>query len=177
VPPAGLLTAVASLVIAFIVAQVPPVVASGANLSDAAQADYARNVWRSARPWVALAAAMSPLVIYAVWRFLMFRRKGALGLSLAALFIAGLFALEGISAYQQPPIPVTGKVSSFQGRDISQCGFPTHHLLISDSELRAAHAWVKPGVAVLLYLTPGGDAAYLGPTQTGSPCVTSPLGY
>jgi hypothetical protein len=176
VPPTGLLIVVASLVIALIVAQIPPVVASGANLSDAAQADYARNVWRSAMPWVALAAAIFPLVIYAAWRFLMFRRKAALGVSLAAFFVAGLFALEAILAYQQPPIPVTGKVSSFQGRDISQCGFPTHHLLISDSELRAADAWVKPGVAVLLYLTPGGDAAYLGPTQTDSPCVTSPLG-
>jgi hypothetical protein len=112
----------------------------------------------------------------AAWPPVPSHRNAVLALCLLGWCIASLFSLEGLKAYGQPAIPVNGKVTSFQGREISQCGFPKHHLLISDSDLRQAETWVKPGVPVLLYLTPSGDAAHVGPAQADWPCVTTSLG-
>lgn len=167
---------VASLVLAIAADLLPPFVPSGANFSDATQADYARNVWQSTRPWLALVAAIIPVIVYAVWRLVTIRRASVLVVSVFSIFIAGGVAMGRVDAYRQPPTPVNGKVTNFRDREISQCGFPSHHLIISDSELRAAENWVKPGVAVVLYLTPTGDAAFLGPSQDDWPCVTTGLG-
>jgi hypothetical protein len=85
--------------------------------------------------------------------------------------------VKAVNDYRQPPVAVNGAVLSFQGRDIQLCGFETHHhVLVSDSELRQAHTWVKPRTAVLLYLTPSGDAAYIGPAEADFACATSGLG-
>jgi hypothetical protein len=176
-PLTAALAIVASLTAALLAAHLPPLVPSGADLSDPAQAAYARNLWASAMPAIMAVAAICPLVVYGlVPPFMLSARKALLVVSIVGLCISGLFALDVANAYRQPPVPVTGEVTSFQGREISQCGFPSHHLLVSDAELREAHAWVKRGTAVLLYLTPSGDAAYLGPTLASGPCITSSLG-
>jgi len=177
-PAAAGLTVAVSVAAAVFAVHLPPFVVSGANLADPAQADYARNLWSHTTPVLAAVAAIFPvLVIYAIWPTIVAGyRSAVLAVCILGLCTASLFALEGLNAYRQAPIPVNGKVTSFHDREISQCGFPSHHLLISDTDLRQTQAWVKPGVAVLLYLTPAGDAAYLGPAQTDWPCITSSLG-
>jgi hypothetical protein len=176
-PLAAGIAVACSLAAGLAVAHLPSFVAAGANLSDPAQADYARNLWASTAIARAAVAALCPLVAYGLLPpHIVGARKVSLAISLVGLCIALGFAVDGLNAYGKPPVPVNGAVTSFQGREISQCGFPSHHLLISDSELRQARTWVNPGAAVLLYLTPNGDAAYLGRAQADWPCVTSALG-
>jgi hypothetical protein len=177
-PAPAALTVAVSVATAVLAVHLPPFVVSGANLSDPAQADYASNLWSHTTPVLAAVAAIFPvLVIFAIWPPIMTgHRRAVLVVCILGLCTASLFALEGLNAYGQAPIPVNGKVTSFHDREISQCGFPSHHLVISYSDLRQTQTWVKPGVAVLLYLTPTGDAAYLGPAQEDWPCITSSLG-
>ena len=162
--------AVAACVIAgFLAAHLPPFVPSGAKLSDAAQADYARNVWSSTVPALAAFASICPLVAFGLLPPLMRGpRSVVLAVSVAALCVASFFALNGVNGYRQPPLTIIGAVASFQGRDIQLGGFQerTHHLILSDQELRQAHSWVKPHTVVFLYLTPSGDAGYIGPSAT-----------
>jgi hypothetical protein len=162
--------AVAACVVAgFLAAHLPPFVPSGANLSDPAQADYARNVWSSAIPALAAVASICPLVTFGLLPPLMRGpRRVVLAVSVAALCVAVFFAVNRVNGYRQPPVTIIGSVASFQGRDILLGGFQAHHLnlIVSDQELRQAHSWVRPQTVVYLYLTPSGDAGYIGPSAT-----------
>jgi hypothetical protein len=170
--------AVAACVIAgFLAAQLPPFVPSGAKLSDAAQADYAQNLWSSTIPALVAVASSCPLVAFGLLRPRMRGpRSVVLAVSVVALCVAGFFAVNGVNGYRQPPVTIIGAVGSFQGRDVLLCGFQVHHLIVSDQELRQAHSWVSHQTVVLLYLTASGDAAYIGPSPEDFACATSGLG-
>jgi hypothetical protein len=180
-PLAAGLAVAASVIAGFLAAHLSPLVPSGANLSDPAQAEYARNLWSKTIPTLVAVASSGPLVVLGLLPpFLRGARRVVLAVSVPALCIAGLFTGLALNAYGQAPIPVNGVVRSFQGRDIGLCGFDfqTHHyhVILSDRELGQAHSWVKPGTAVLLYVFPSGDAAYIGPPQGDWACATSGLG-
>lgn len=153
----------------FLAAQLPPFVPSGAKLLDPAQADYARNVWSSTVPALAVVASIWPLAALGLLPPLMRGpRRAVLAVSVAALCVAVFFAVNGVNGYRQPPETIIGAVASFQGRDILLGGFQAHslHLIVSDQELRQAHSWVRPRTVVFLYLTPSGDVGYIGPSET-----------
>jgi hypothetical protein len=177
-PLAAVLAGAASVTAGLLSAHLPPLVPSGANLSDPAQADYARNLWSNTIPGLVVVASIGPLVVLGLLPpFTRGARRVVLAASLPALCVAGVLTAIALNAYRETPISFSGPVRSFQDRDILLCGFEIHHhVILSDRELRQAHSWVKPGTAVLLYLTPFGDAAYVGPAQGNWPCVTSGLG-
>jgi hypothetical protein len=166
--PLALGLAVAACIIAgFIAAYSPPFVTSGASLSDPAQADYAKNLWVSTIPVLVAVASICPLIAFGLLPpLLRGPRIIVLAISVAALCVGGFFAVKGVNSYRQPPVAIISSVAGFQGRDISLYGLQNHHLIVSDQELQQAHRWVKPGTVVLLYLTPSGDAAYIGPSAT-----------
>lgn len=119
-PLATMLTAACSIAAAILAAHIPPLVASGANLTDPAQADYARNFWAHTAPAVAAVGAICPLVVMsAVWPPVAGHINALLALCILGFVTASVLALEGLRAYRQPTIPVNGKVTSFQGREIS----------------------------------------------------------
>jgi hypothetical protein len=177
-PLATGLALAACAIAGFLTAHLPPFVTSGARLSDPAQADYARNLWSNTIPSLVTVASICPLVVFGLLPPFRFApRQVLLGVSVATLCVASLFATLALNAYRQQPIAINGPVLSFQGRDIVLCGFEVHHhLLVSDQELRQVHDWVKPGTEVLLYVTASGDAAYIGPAREHLVCATSGLG-
>ncbi|MFY9531122.1 MAG: hypothetical protein WBC04_20330 [Candidatus Acidiferrales bacterium] len=168
-PLAAGLAAAACVMAGFLAAHLAPFVASGANLSDPAQADYAQNLWSSTIPALVALASICPLAAFGLLPPLMRGpRRILLVVSVAALCVAGFFAVNGVNGYRQPPVTIIGAVASFQGRDILLRGFQTqtHHLIVSDQELRQAHSWVRPQTVVFLYVNPSGDAGYIGPSAT-----------
>jgi hypothetical protein len=167
-----------SAIAAFGATHLPPLVPSGATLSDPAQADYAHNLWSSVRLSLIALAAILPWLMYGlVPRWPAVGRSQVLTVASLGVVFAGLFSIHGLVLYAQPPVPINGTVSSFAGRDISLCALPSHHLLISDAELREVRTWVRPGSSVLLYVPPGGEdnAGYLGPAQVDLACAHSGL--
>jgi hypothetical protein len=67
-----------------------------------------------------------------------------------------------LQSYAALPRLVSGVVAQVDGRQLSLIGGSGVYLVISDSELAAASAWLKPGTPVTMWVSPRGHAAYVG---------------
>ncbi len=157
------LTLLVSVVLAVLIAHVPPLLPSGADLEDAGQRAFARNIWPQCQTSLVVLALFLPWVGYALLRKRS-RWPRRIVLAVAALGLGqGLWmSIVSVADYAARPQRVEGVVSQFRGRSLSLDGDPTsYYLVIADAELQAA-AWVTPGTRVVLWVTGSGHAGFIG---------------
>ena len=136
---------------------VPPFMATGADLSDSAQGEYAQNIWQEVQTSLGLVALVLPWLVYALlWPGAAWGRRILLALSTAAVVFTTYLALLSAQSYTALPRQVTGLVGQIQGRTIKLQGDGSYYLVLSDTQLRAEAGWLRPGVGVLLWVSPRG---------------------
>jgi hypothetical protein len=161
-------TLLLSLVGLVLFLHVPPFMAAGADLSDSAQGDYARNIWQETQTSLGLVALVLPWFVYALlWSGAAWGRRLLLAITTAAVVLTTWLALLSAQSYAALPREVTGVVDRVQGRAISLRGEGTYYLVLSDAELRADQAWLRPGASVLLWVSPRGHAGAAGRVLLG----------
>jgi hypothetical protein len=153
-------------VLAFL--HVPPFMASGADLSDSAQRDYAHNIWQQTQTSLALVSLVLPWMVYGLlWPGAAWGRRILLAIATAAVVFTTWLALLSAQSYTALPRAVSGVVSAVQGRSISLRGEGRYYLALSDGELKADQSWLRPGASVLLWVSPRGQVGSAMPVVLG----------
>jgi hypothetical protein len=169
-------TLAASVGLAVAAAHLPAVVSTGANLRDPDQVIYARNIWQESQTSLVVLALFIPWLGYGLLL------RGAPWGRLAVLVLAGVGAALGLwmtghslGLYAVKPEYVVGVVTRVDGRQLTLAARPprTFYLVVSEAELRAAQAWVRPGNAVGLWVAPNGQAGFIGQPSGGKPILQS----
>jgi len=163
-------TLLSSLALAILAAQVSPFLPAGANLEDAGQRAFARNIWPQCQVSLVVLALFAPWLVYARLAPFPVRGMWGRGLRYAVLTVAGLGTGLGIwmsatsmAAYVVRPQRVEGVVSLFQGRTLRLDGDPRRYaLVLTADELSQATGWATPGTHVVMWVTGSGHAGYLG---------------
>jgi hypothetical protein len=166
-------TLAASIILALIALQLPPFVPAGANLSEPAQADYAANIWPESQVSLLMLALFLPWLIYAViQRGSLAGRIVVFALGLAGVSVSTWAVTVSLESYMARPQAVSGFVVGIDGRNVTlDCGVrSTYHLAISDRQFEFAQSWLRRGAPVLLYVSPRGQAGYLGLDDRGPSC-------
>lgn len=152
-------TLAVSLIGLLVFLHVPPFMASGADLSDSTQGEYAANIWQEVQTSLALVAIVLPWLVYALlWPGAAWGRRILLAISTVAVVLTTWLALISAQSYTALPREVTGVVSQIQGRTISLRGDGSYYLVLTDAELQADQSWLKDGASVLLWVSPRGHA-------------------
>ena len=147
---------------------VPPFMAAGADLTDSAQGEYAQNIWQEVQTSLALVALVLPWLVYALlWPGAAWGRRILLVVSTAAVVFTTYLALASAQSYTALPRQVTGVVGQVQGRSIKLQGEGSYYLVLSDAQLRADAGWLRPGVQVLLWVSPRGHVGAVERTALG----------
>lgn len=162
------LTLAASLVLLLLALHVPPFMAAGADLTDSGQRDYARNIWQETQTSLALVVLVLPWLVYGfIWQGAPWGRRILLGLATAGVVLTTWLALISAQSYTALPRQVTGVVDHLQGRSLWLRSGGGYYLVVSDAELQAAQAWLRPGANILLWVSPRGHAGYVSPNAFG----------
>lgn len=153
------LTLVVSIALVLLALHVPAFMAPGADLTDSAQRDYAANIWQETQTSLALVAIVLPWLVYGLlWQGAAWGRRLLLAIATAAMVVTTWFALLSAQSYAALPQRVVGVVERVQERVIAVAGQGTYYLVLSDAELKAARAWLRPGASVELWISPRGHA-------------------
>jgi hypothetical protein len=167
------ITLAISLIAFVLLLNVPPFMASGADLSDASQRAYASNIWQENQTSLALLGLVLPWLLYGIlWPGTRWGRWALLAVSTAAVAFTTWLVVLSAQSYTALPTEVTGVVDKLDGRSITLTGpfhagapysRPSHagaayYLVLSDRELRDDGVWLKPGTSVLLWVSPRGHA-------------------
>lgn len=157
------ITLAISLIAFVLLLNVPPFMASGADLSDASQRAYASNIWQENQTSLALLGLVLPWLLYGIlWPGTRWGRWALLAVSTAAVAFTTWLVVLSAQSYTALPTEVTGVVDKLDGRSITLTR-PSHagaayYLVLSDRELRDDGVWLKPGTSVLLWVSPRGHA-------------------
>jgi hypothetical protein len=144
-----------------------PFLPAGADLTDPTQRIYASNLWQESQTSLAVLAVFLPWLAYG----LLFQ-GAAWGRRLLILIAVGgtlggtwltLLSLQGYAAL---PRSVTGMVSRIDGRRLLLAGGAGVYLVTSEAELASAARWLKPGTRVTMWVSPRGQAGYIGPAES-----------
>jgi hypothetical protein len=153
------LTLGVSIALILLALQVPPFMTAGADLADSVQRDYAANIWKEIQTSLALVAIVLPWLVYGLlWQGAPWGRRVLLTLATAGVVFTTWLAVWSAQNYAALPQQVTGVVDRLQGRIISLRGAGSYYLVLSDQELNADRAWLRPGTSVLLWVSPRGHA-------------------
>mgnify|MGYP001488447219 CR=1 FL=1 len=153
------LTLVVSIALFLLALHVPAFMASGADMTDSAQRDYAANIWQETQTSLAMVAIVLPWLVYGLlWQGAPWGRRILLALATAGVIITTWFALLSAQSYAALPEQVTGVVDSVQGRVIALRGNGRYYLVVSNRELNADLSWLRPGASVMLWVSPRGHA-------------------
>lgn len=148
---------------------VPPFMASGADLTDSGQRDYARNIWQETQTSLALVAIVLPWLVYGLlWHGAAWGRRVLLGVATAGAITVTWLAVLSAQSYAALPRQVTGVVDRLQGRTIWLRGGGSYHLVLSDFELNSAQPWLRPGTSVFMWVSPRGHAGSVSPAEIGN---------
>lgn len=140
-----------------------PFITAGADVTDPTQRIYAANLWQEVQTSLALLAVFLPWLLYGLlfkgspWGGRILVLAGALG-TIGGTWLA-VIALAGYAAL---PRAVTGIVDRADARSLWLRGGPAVYLVVSDAQLAAARSWLKPGAAVTMWVSPRGQAGYVG---------------
>lgn len=157
-------TLVGSVALLVLALHVPPFMAAGADLTDSGQRDYARNIWQETQTSLALVVIIVPWLVYGLlWQGAPWGRRILLGLATAGVVVTTWLALISAQSYTALPLRVTDVVDHFQGRGIWLRGGGAYYLVVSDTEMQAARAWLRPGTDILMWVSPRGHAGYVSP--------------
>jgi hypothetical protein len=153
------LTLVVSIALFLLALHVPAFMASGADMTDSAQRDYAANIWQETQTSLAMVAIVLPWLVYALlWQGAPWGRRILLAIATAGVVVTTWFALLSAQSYAALPKQVVGVVERVQGRVIALRGDGSYYLVLSDAELNTAHSWLRPGASVELWVSPRGHA-------------------
>ena len=153
------LTLAVSVALFLLALHVPAFMASGADMTDSAQRDYATNIWQETQTSLAMVAIVLPWLVYALlWQGAPWGRRILLATATAGVIVATWFAVLSAQSYAALPRQVVGVVDRVQGRVIALRGDGSYYLVLSDRELTAARAWLRAGASVELWLSPRGHA-------------------
>jgi hypothetical protein len=144
--------------------QLGPFIAAGADTHDPTQRIYAANVWQEVQTSLALLAVFLPWLMYGLlfkgsaWGGRILVLVGALGT------IGGTWlTVVALAGYAALPRDVSGVVGRIDARALSLRGGPAVYLVVSDAQLAAARSWLKPGASVTMWVSPRGQAGFIGP--------------
>lgn len=145
-----------------------PFTTAGADPADPTQRIFAANLWQEVQTSLALVAIFLPWLLYG----LLFKGSplgGGILVGVAALGTVGAtwLTLISLAGYAAVPRAVAGVVDTVGGRALSLRGGPTVYLVVSDAQLTAARPWLRPGAAVVLWVSPREQAGYVGPAPPG----------
>jgi hypothetical protein len=163
------LTLVVSIALFVLALHLPAFMAAGADMSDSAQRDYAANIWQEVQTSVAVVAIVLPWLVYALlWQGAPWGRRILLVIATAGVVLTTWFAVLSAQSYAALPRQVVGVVDLVQGRVIALRGGGRYYLVVSDRELSADAAWLRPGAGVLLWVSPRGHAGSATEERGGS---------
>jgi len=153
------LTLVVSIALFLVALHVPAFMTSGADMTDSTQREYAANIWQESQTSLALVAIVLPWLLYALlWQGAPWGRRILLAIATTGVVVTTWFAVLSAQSYTALPKQVVGVVERVQGRVIALRGDGTYYLVLSDSQLSAAHSWLRPGASVELWVSPRGHA-------------------
>jgi hypothetical protein len=153
------LTLVVSIALFLVALHVPAFMTSGADMTDSTQREYAANIWQESQTSLALVAIVLPWLLYALlWQGAAWGRRILLVVATTGVVVTTWFAVLSAQSYTALPKQVVGVVERVQGRGIALRGDGTYYLVLSDSQLSAAHSWLHPGASVELWVSPRGHA-------------------
>jgi hypothetical protein len=151
------LTLVVSIALFLLALHIPAFMTPGADMTDSGQRGYAANIWQESQTSLALIAIVLPWLLYALlWQGAAWGRRGLLAIATAGVVVTTWFAVLSTQSYTALPKQVVGVVARVQGRVIALQGDATYYLVLSDAELNAAQAWLRPGASVELWVSPRG---------------------
>src|SRR4029077_12638217 len=154
-----LVTLAASIALFLLALHLPAFMAPGADMTDSAQRDYARNIWQETQTSLAMVAIVLPWLVYAIlWQGAPWGRRILLAIATAGVIVTTWFAVLSAQSYAALPRQVVGVVDSVQGRVITLRDDGSYYLVLSDRELTAARSWLKAGANVELWVSPRGHA-------------------
>ena len=153
------LTLVVSIALFLVALHVPAFMTSGADMTDSTQREYVANIWQESQTSLALVAIVLPWLLYALlWQGAPWGRRILLAIATTGVVVTTWFAVLSAQSYTALPKQVVGVVERVQGRVIALRGDGTYYLVLSDSQLSAAHSWLRPGASVELWVSPRGHA-------------------
>ena len=153
------LTLAVSIALFLVALHVPAFMTSGADMTDSTQREYAANIWQESQTSLALVAIVLPWLLYALlWQGAPWGRRILLAIATTGVVVTTWFAVLSAQSYTALPKQVVGVVERLQGRVIALRGDGTYYLVLSDSQLSAAHSWLRPGASVELWVSPRGHA-------------------
>ena len=161
-------TLAVSLVLLVVALHLPPFMSAGADLSDSAQRDYARNIWQETQTSLALVAIVLPWMVYGLlWSGAPWGRRVLLALATAGVVFTTWLALQSAQSYAALPRQISGVVERVEGRTLTLRGGGSYYLVLSDYEMRSAQGWLHPGSNVSLWVSTRGHAGSVSPSGFG----------
>jgi Na+/H+ antiporter NhaD/arsenite permease-like protein len=161
-------TLVVSVVALVLALHVPPFMAAGADLSDSAQRDYAQNIWQEVQTSLGLVVLVLPWLVYGLmWQGAAWGRRILIAVATAGVVLTTWFALLSAQSYTALPQHVTGVVDRIEGRTITLRSGGSYLLVVSDSELKADHSWLRAGTPVMMWVSPREHAGSISPSAVG----------
>ena len=161
-------TLAVSLLGLLLVLHVPPFMAAGADLTDSVQRDYAANIWQETQTSLGLVILVLPWLVYGLlWQGAPWGRRTLLVVATVAVVVTTWLALLSAQSYAALPRQVTGVVDRVQGRAVWLTGGSSYYVVVSDTELRSAESWLRPGANVTMWVSPRGHAGAVNPAGIG----------
>jgi len=142
--------------------------AAGADLTHPIQRLYAANLWSQVQVSLAVIACFLPWLVYALlWRGARIGTTGLAILAAAGTVLGTWITLLTVDGYAALPKPVIGTVVRIEGRQLQLAGPPgRYYLAVSDNQIGAAGAWLKPGTSVRLWVSPRGQVGAIEPVSS-----------
>ena len=162
------ITLVVSIALFVLALHVPSFMATGADMTDSAQRDYAANIWQETQTSLALVAIVLPWLVYALlWQGAPWGRRILLVIATAGVVLTTWVALLSAQSYAALPQQVSGVVDRVEGRAIALRDGASYYLVLSDRELNTDRSWLRAGASVTLWVSPRGHVGSVSALGTG----------
>ena len=162
------ITLVVSIALFVLALHVPSFMATGADMTDSAQRDYAANIWQETQTSLALVAIVLPWLVYALlWQGAPWGRRILLVIATAGVVLTTWVALLSAQSYAALPQQVSGVVDRVEGRVIALRDGTRYYLVLSDRELSTDRSWLRAGASVTLWVSPRGHVGSVSALGSG----------
>ncbi|HEY0492247.1 MAG TPA: hypothetical protein VGD57_02100 [Candidatus Dormibacteraeota bacterium] len=148
--------------------RLPPFLPAGADLANQAQRLYAENLWSQVQLSLVLVGCFLPWLTYALlWRGAARGAAIVAGLALSGTVLATWVTVITVGTYAALPASVVGVVTRVDGRSIQLAGASgAYYLALSDEEMASSSTWLKPGSAVMMWVSRRGQVGAIEAVAT-----------